>query len=73
MVGLDLFPADFADLYRFFSDFRRFFNSIFVIPQESLQKFCEIYNLDSFGMTKFMIQNKTKNYGGKFQILLSKM
>mgnify|MGYP003616440895 FL=1 len=58
---------------RFIQIFFRFFNRIFVIPQESLQKFCEIYNLDSFGMTKFMIQNKTKNYGGKFQILLSKM
>ena len=38
-----------------YTDFSRFFfNSIFVIPQESLQKFCEIYNLDSFGMTNCM-------------------
>ena len=47
---------NYTDFFQIFADF---FNSIFVIPQESLQRFCEIYNLDSFRMTKFMTQNKT--------------
>ena len=35
---------NYTDFFQIFADF---FNRIFVIPQESIQRFCEIYNLDS--------------------------